>query len=506
MDHDTEVECGVTSGLVTLLRRALFLYENTKNDDDRAREFRSSGVLHIASLSTSIAMVLHCSSSILACRVEEFHMELVPTLKKMAELFGSNDEEDNILLQVILANTTRTIHLISPYLQDHTEEFVDSLLLILRGKSTSPPVKAGICHALCDLAKSDGLVRRDEIVAKLEDHAGPLISLLSTSICLSSGNGRDDLTLRLYDLAELSGTIRAKMMKRRCTTLAFVKHFHHPSLEIRLKAYSFCQEFFNHVEVASSCLSNGIYQNLEVVEAGLIEFAIEETDPGAQLMVASLVHKLVTLQAFPSYELMDIVRNLAYSGQTDEVVLECGTAYCEGMQKEPFPSAENLSTVVDLTTFPFAKIRSKALQTLERVLTKSECVGDLLDGTEMLENFGLIVTHGSDVDCDAALDIVRQLSRSSRNHARLCKNSDFLATIVNFVAKREVINRKSHIYGVEIVLALLSNDENTITFLPHRHLLPWLVTFLNKTTADDTFKEQVVAAIIRLSTAYLKHD
>jgi hypothetical protein len=495
VDHAPELERDVASGLVTLLGRFMFLYDQAKDDDDRSRRFRSSGVQYIASLSTSLTMVLHCSSSILSNCVKEFHTDLAPTLTKMAEHFSSNDQQDAVLLQVILANTSRTIHLISPHLQEHTEEFIDTLLLMLRGGSASSPVKVDICDTLCNLVKSAGPLRRDEIISKVELHATPLISLLSTNSCHSYSNRRDKLALGLHDLAELSETIQTKMMKRRCTVLAIVRHFHHPSLEIRRKAYAFCQELVNHAEMSSNRFSNGMYVHLEIVEAGLIEYAVEEKDPDAQLQLATLLHNLITVQAFPSNELMDIVRNLAYSGQSDE-----------GMQKEPFPFADSLSTLVDLTTFPFAQVRSKALQTLEFTLNKTDSACILLDETEMIENFALIVTHGSAVDCDAALNIVRQLSRSSWYHAGLCKNTDFLATIVKFVANDEVVNRKSHLFGVEILLALLSNEDNIEKFLPHRHLLPWLVTFLNKTTADESFKEQVVEAVIRLSTAYLKHD
>ncbi len=250
MDHDAEVASGVASGLVTLLRRSMFLYENAKVDDDHSRGFRRSGVQYIASLSTSLTMVLYCSSKNLANCVKEFHTDLVPTLTMMAEKFGSNEAEDAILLHVILANASRTIHLISPYLQDHTEEFVDALLLMLRGETTTLAIKASVCDTLCNLVTSDGLVHRDKIISKLEDHACPLLSLLSTDFSNCSGDGIVNLTIRLYELAELSEVIRTKMMKLRCAMRSIVRHFHHPNLDIRLKAYSFCRDLANHPEIS----------------------------------------------------------------------------------------------------------------------------------------------------------------------------------------------------------------------------------------------------------------
>lgn len=511
IDYGVEVESVVAPGLVTLLRRAMFLYEDSTGDDDHSREFRNSGLQYIASLSTSLTMVLHCSITVLANRVKEFHADLVPALTRMAVKFGSNDSEEPILLQVILANVSRIIHLIGPHLQEYAEDFVDALLLILTGGTRKSAVKASVCDTLFDLVKLHGLLLRNEIISKLEGHATFLLHLLSTESDHSNGHhsngqGGVNLTTRLYDLAEVSGTIRMEMMKQRCAVVAIVRHFLHPNLDIRLKAYSFCQEFVTHPEVSSSCFSNGMYENLVVLEDALIKYAFEEKDPDAQRQVASLIHNLITLQTFPSYPLMGMARSLAYSGQNDDVVMACGEAYCEGVQKEPFPSVENLSTVADFATFPFARMRCRALQTLESTLTKPESLGVLLEETEMIENFAMIVAHGSDVDCDAALKIVRELSRSSKHNATLCNNSFFLTTLVNFVSQDEVLNRKSHLLGVEIILALLSKDDNTTLFLPQRHLLPWLVTFLNKTTAEESFKQTVVEVIIRLSTAYLNNN
>ena len=60
------------------------------------------------------------------------------------------------------------------------------------------------------------------------------------------------------------------------------------------------------------------------------------------------------------------------------------------------------------------------------------------------------------------------------------------------------------IFGVETILALLSNEANTKAFLPFRNLLPWLVTFVNTTTADEEFKQHMVSVIVRLSMAFLE--
>jgi hypothetical protein len=518
IDYGVEASNRVASELVTLLRRSMFLYDDSTGDDVHTKEFRSSGLEYIASLSTSLTMVLHCSSTVLPNKVKEFQNDLVPTLTRMAEKFGSSDdnaEEDTILLQVIIANASRIIHLIGPHLQEHTDDFVDALLqMLIGGGSRKSAVVASVCDTLFNLMQSHGgLLSRNKIIPKLEGHANVLLCLLSMAESYhSSGNGRVNLTTRLYDLAELSYSIRMEMMNRRCVVVTIVKHFLHPKLDIRLKAFVFCQELVNHPEISSSNrFSNGIYENLVVIESGLIEHSFQEKDPTAQGLVASLIHNLIALQTFPSYRLMEVARSLAYSDQDDDVIIPCGVAYCEGMQKEPFPSVENLSTVVDFTTFPFAQIRGIALQTVERILaTKSEesvGIALLLEETELIENLTMIVAHGSDIDCNVALKIVREVSRSNEHYSQLCRNTVFLSTLVNFVSHDStVLNCKSHFLGIEIILALLSHDDTTESFLPYQHLLPWLVRFLNQTTAEESFKQIVVKAVIHLSTAYLNHN
>jgi hypothetical protein len=507
-DHDAEIECGVASGLSTLLRRSIFLYEQALNEssNNQSTRYLGSGLEYIASLSTSLAMVLHCSRSVLEDHIQQFQLDLIPALQSMAENFARRENgHDAILVQVVLTNLCRIISLIHVALSDRIETFLEILLSIVKGESIAADVKATAAVRVCEIIETYPLDVNPKVRETLEDTASMLISAVSTaSAPISEGDQNVDPTLRLYDLAAISDSVCVKVMKRRCSVLCITRHFRHSNSNVRRQAYSFCQNFLNRSDVSSS-YSSGLFMEDKLVEA-LAESASSETDPDIQLLAGSLLHSIIKLQPFPSATAMSAIRDLAYSGQSDEVVVESGSAYCEGMTKEPFPTLEFMSTVVDFTTFPFSNIRSEAFDTLETLLTKSESVKILLDETELLENFGLIVSHGEDSDCEAALNIIRQLSRSSRNHSKMCQNSTLLGILVDFVAKENVTNRIAHFYGVEIILALLSNDDNTESFLPFRHLLPWLVNFLNRTTAEDSFKERLVAVILRLSTAYLERE
>jgi hypothetical protein len=200
---------------------------------------------------------------------------------------------------------------------------------------------------------------------------------------------------------------------------------------------------------------------------------------------------------------METLKCLTYGGEHDDVIIESAVGFCDGIQKQTDPNQETLWTIVDFTTFPYAKVCATALTTIATITSHLERVRHLLNDTDLLENFALIVQHGSEKDCDAALNIARQLARNSMYHSELCSQLDFLGVVVELVTKENILNRSSHFYGVETDFALLLNEANTKAFLPFRNLLPWLVTFVNTTTADEDFKQQVISVIVRLSMAFL---
>jgi hypothetical protein len=319
-------------------------------------------------------------------------------------------------------------------------------------------------------------------------------------------SGEKKSIVALFKLAAVSPVFRTKMVKRRCTVLAVVKHLEDPREDIREYALDFCRDALHHRECVES-LSHGFGDNFEIVRSGLIECARNETLAKFKATAVSLLRKILDIQAFESSEeVMETLKCLAYGGEHDDVTIDSAVGFCDGINKQTNPNMETLWTVVDFTTFPYAKVRATALTTIAKITSSSECVRVLLNDTDLLENFALIVQHGSDIDCDAALNIARQLARNSMYHSELCSQSDFLGAVVELVTKENILNRSSHFYSVETVLALLSNEANTKAFLPFRNMLPWLVTFVNTTTADEDFKQQVVSVIVRLSMAFLDEN
>lgn len=504
--HNQEVEQGVAEGLISALHKILILHQVRGKNYYRNCLSNMQG-LHIAVLSSSLAMVLRCSKELRASHVHKFQSDLITSLQQITEIFVSWVGDETIQ-QVALSSAARTIRFIIPHVPyTAAEQLIDMLMTILHGHLSSD-IRIDAASALVSFFENP-LVKTmsPQVLRKMEDNASLLISTLSTaSLANDQDSTQQDPMIGLYQLAAVSSIVRAKMVKRRCTILAICKHLtHHPDEKIREHALYFCKDALNRSECLEG-LTSGLGDNVEILTEGLIDSATREVNPELLLIVIMLLEKIVSMDQFPAQPALEALRSLAYkTGDVeDSVLMEAACAYCRGSQNVEF-SIRKMATIVDFCTSDFAEVRSEALTRIEAVESEdSEAALQVLEETEMLENMALIIRHGSNQDCVAALDITRQLARSSYYHRALCSHSCFLGAVVELVAKEQVHNRIAHFYGMETLLALLSNEGNTISFLAYPQLVPWLVNFVNTTTADEDFKQEVVAAIVRISTAMLE--
>lgn len=504
--HNQEVEQGVAEGLIRTLHKTLILHQLSGKNYYRNCLSNMQG-LHIAVLSSSLAMVLRCSKELLALHVHKFQSDLITSLQHITEIFVPWAGDDTIQ-EVALSSTARTIRFIIPHVPYAvTKQLVNILMSILQGRLSSD-IRIDAASALVSFFENPLVKASPQVLRRIEDNASLLISTLSTASLANAedSNTQQDPMIGLYQLAAVSSIVRAKMVKRRCTILAICKHLTHPDEKIREHALYFCKDALSRGSECLEGLTSGLGDNVDLLTEGLIYSAATEVKAELLLIVVILLEKIVSLDQFPAQPALDALRSLAYNkvGVDDSVMMEAACAYCRGIQHVEF-SIREMTTIVDLTTSCFAQARSEALTRIEAVESEdSEAALQLLEETDMIENLALIIRHGSNQDCVAALDISRQFARSSYYHQALCKHSGFLRAVVELVAKEQIHNRIAHFYGVETILALLSNEGNTKSFLAYPQLLPWLVTFVNTTTADEDFKQEVVAAIVRISTIMLE--
>jgi hypothetical protein len=500
-EHDMEVQSGVAAGLAITLHNSLAFPQLAAGRKCYKNNPSNAQGLHVAVLASSLAMVLRCSKKVLAKHIHMFQSDLVLSLRKITEIFCCWHGDDTIR-QVALSSAVKTIGFVRVHIPSAAKQLIDILILIICAHSIPSDIRVEAAAMISKFLDQRDSHADPKVVRSIEDHASVLISTLSTASLAMPESTEDNPMLHLYQLAAASPLFRKKMVKRRCTVLAVAKDLTHPSNEIKENSLSFCGDVFSLPECVD-CLSSGLGDNFEIIRNGLVESAQHETDPKLQLKVISLLRRILDIAGSDSGDVMETLKCLAYGGEIDNTVIESATAYCYGIRKEIGQSNDSLWTLVDFTTFPYAKVRSEALNTLDAITANPECVMVLLFDTDMLENFGLIIRHGSDKDCSAALNIARQIARSSAHHSDLCGHADFLGAVVELVVKEEISNRMAHIYAVEATLALLSNKANTKYFLKFPNLLPWLVTFVNTTTADEAFKKEVVSGIVRLSLAFV---
>jgi hypothetical protein len=498
--HDLEVSQGVAEGLATTLYKTLLLHQLGGSNYSRS-SLNNMQALHIAVLSSSLAMVLRCSEDTLTMHVHKFRADLILSLLKLTEIFVAWDGDPTIR-QVVLSSTTKAIGLIRSHVPYAAEQLLDSLFLILKGRVPSD-IQIDAASAICGVFADPSVVLPEPVLTKIEENASLLISTLSTA-ALATPVVLEGAMGSLFKLAAVSNKVRLKMVKRRCTVIAVVKHLTHEDEDTREQTLSFYKKVLDDPECVQN-LTSGAGENVTILAEGLMRLLRirNEVEP-LRCAAICLLRDMESLVKFPSESAMDTLRFIAFEGDSETVVIEAATAYCKAIQTATLTNYSG-STVVEFTKCPYAKVRCEALSTLERVVSSDETSASLLlHETDMLENFSFIVQHGSNQDRIAALDIARQLARSSSYHTVLCRHSGFLAAVIELVAKEKVVNDTAHFYGVETILALLSNEANTKAFMSFHQLLPWLVTFVNATMADDNFKKEIISAIVRLSTALLE--
>ena len=340
-----------------------------------------------------------------------------------------------------------------------------------------------------------------QVLSKVEANASSLISTLST-VSLSAPSNDTQSSEYLYQLADMSNVLLSKMAKRRGTILVVVKDLIHEDEDIRESALQFCASLLKKCPESIRGLTTGLEGNADLLIEALTNCAQDEPESSLRLMAISLLRNVVNIKNLRSESAMNTLRSISENGDSDEEIVLAATAYCLGTRNCPY-SLEMLATTVDFTTFPYDPVRSEALATLEAITFDPACVSLLMDETDILERFALIIQHGSHEDCTNALNIARQVARSISHHEALCSHSNFLGAAIELVAREKTVNAEAHSYGVELLLSLLSNETNTAAFLSFSQLLPWLVTFV-ATTGDEDFKQEVIPPIVRLSEALLE--
>jgi hypothetical protein len=252
-----------------------------------------------------------------------------------------------------------------------------------------------------------------------------------------------------------------------------------------------------------STLLNG--KNLNLIVNALTAAASKESRTKVQVSIISALGDLIERHCLNSEQrstIMECFLEIAESDSADGPVIASSLSYLQAAGKIS-ESNEILSNIVQFTTSPYAKVRAKSLWLLRDLssFNANTTTTFLLNKTDMLESFSLIIAYGSNSDCLDVLHICKLLI-STNGHKCFCEYSAILKAFIGLVTMEPCSNRAAYMVGVEIIMELMSKDENLKYFLPFTAILPWLVKVAN-CTSDEVMKARFVSTVVRFSSALL---
>jgi hypothetical protein len=495
---DREMRQGTAATLARSLHQRLLLRQLRGRNYYRSFLDHPRG-LQVSALCRALDMVLECSNQALAECMPMLKDDLVPSLPRVLNMYA-HWNGDSIIRLITIASTLRIIRKVGPFVPEAAVSLVDALLLMLDGNFPSDIRVDATCAAVTFLGKSD---RNDELVKLMERKASEIISILSTAALAASNESLVEILNGLSSLAAYP-TLSTKMARRRCAVFMAVKNLSHEQREVRGKSLDLCHAFLGHR--ASAVPARTVHEsNIDLIVGGLMKAVSVETDPRLQLSQIRIMGSLTIrddILAEKKWNVMTLLRTIANSEGCDGPTMEAQLCYLHSAATMGF-TEKVVATVSDFTTSEYAKVRNKALGLVKDISFWHPHAARLLfDSTDLLENFSLIISHGSDEDCADAIQASRQFVSDEANHQFFCIDTGFVASLVRLVTTEPVVNRPAFINGVDTIITLMSSDESLQYFLPFIELLPWLVTFANR-TSDEEIKEIVVSTILRFSTAIL---
>ena len=496
-------------GLLMSLHHALLLRPGSKRAHYRTT-LSHGQALQCTVLVTAIEMMFrNCSLEALSEHVHLFRKFLLPNdLPRLLVLLTTWEGGETIRLLAI-SNTIKIMRRVGPLCQEATEAIIEALLSVMRAYMGSPEIHveaANVAAYIFD--RQEEMAQRKRVIELVQKDSSLIISTLSTAaMSAATHQEAEEVLSSLFNFAVNSHAFRNKMAKRRCTVLAITKHLSSKHVDNRKIALNICKCLFND-QIQTTFEPARLDRNSELLLTKLMDSAQNESDTMLQLYTVSLLGDAVQNgNLMPELEdsILGSLRELVDSDSPDDVVVEAAAAYTKAATSLPVVcvSKEILNDITDFTTLPFAKARRDALSAIDYLVTGDDGLTEiLLSETELLENFSLIISYGSDNDCTDSLNVVRYCAGNELHHPALCQ-SRVIQSLVDQVTKDEITNQTAFTTSVGAILELLSNNDNLRCFVPYPDLLPCLVNLANVNTSNEELKQKLVSATVRLSSAIL---
>jgi hypothetical protein len=431
---------------------------------------------------------------------QQFVEDLSASLPRVLQTLSYGIGYSTIRL-VTISSCIRIMRRIATALSQPIGPFIDSLLILFKVTSVTVPSDI-LIDAACAIASFVALDKTGQMNGKVEEYSGALISILATAA--SSDFQLEDTLVALSQLARIPA-LGSVMAKQRGLVIAVNKHLSDNSVDIRTEATTLNIMLISRYGCANE--TPMLFEcNLALIARALTMAALKEVDMKLQLSLIKALSELTQkedLDIEQADQIKKALFEIASSNDTgDGPAIESALSYLHGASN-CVHSVNILYNVVHFTTSQYAKVRVAALELLKDItFWKPDSAVLLLSGTNMLDSFSFIVTHGSDADCCSVTEICEQIVFDNQNHAAFCANAAILPSLVRLLTVEPVTNRVAYTRAVCVVLELMATRlDHFVQF--SKFLLPWLVKVANR-TSDEDMKACLVSTIIRFSSAILK--
>ncbi|CAJ1960157.1 unnamed protein product [Cylindrotheca closterium] len=439
----------------------------------------------------------NCRELVPSLSSREIKSDLLSSFYHLADMFVCGSLEDDVdHRHTVLKETTKTIDIIRVRAPEATQELVDALFSMLTIRNNLLDVAAESAISIATFLEQ-GLTPKDRtyIVQKAEENSSSLISVLSTAYLTSvkSLSNKDPME-SLFTIASASKFIQRKMVKRRGANLAVARCLRESDYWKRAGALDFCGLVFEDDASVQSLISMGEGENLEILVDGLIKRVYDDTVVQDQLAAISIVSKVLSLNCHVE-KTLQAFHSVAFHSTSRDAVIVAADAFCSYVKKNGDLSLEHQLALIGFATLPQKEIRRVALVTLQSH-TNNACSVELLNKSDTIDALLSIILH-SPVHGDGiiALDIVRQMARSRVHHTNLCRHPTFLSTIVSMADSTDTPNP----LAIEILVALVLNQENKDAFLRTPGLFKWLAKFVTAHPTGGNVQEQFLSVILFLT-------
>lgn len=525
---DDEIKSGSAQSLARslhhrLLVRPLLLHHhqgNIKGNSKRLSYFQTlntTSTLQVMVLCNVIDQLIRRSDLSMSDYGPQFVDDLSASLPRVVKILALGESESSCHSTIRFVTISSCIRIMRRIVTAASASpFIDALLILFNDRVATTHVPSDILiDAACAITSfvlplvtdkkmiAGQQLQQPTIIDKVVDksNSDALLAILGAAVSTDSLQG---IALdALWQLGQIS-VIGEMMAKRRSLVTAANKHLNDGSADIRKKAIALIGLLVaNYSDDKTPFLFEC---NLTLISRSLTKASLKEGHPKLRMSMLEVLMQLIKKEGLDfehSCQIMETFFKIATSTDTEEEsAMESALAYLFAASYAAH-TVDVLSSIVNFTTSPYAKVRATSLALLKDItFWKPDSATLLLSATSMIESFSLIVTHGSDADCCLVVEISKQIVFETRNHASFCGQSEILAALVRLVTTEPITNRAAYTLAIGVLLDLTSTQ--LVRFLPYSNvLLPWLVKLANR-TSDEDMKARLISTIVRLSSAILE--